>query len=378
MSMQIGTVIKTLRKQHNMTQDELAEKLNVSSQAVSKWENGRNMPDIMLLLDIADCFDVTVDELLRDNKSVSAFRLDEYVMTDEFKEMSDEEKLDYLWAFQRKHQGATIVAIVLATQVKMPKEKKLPLMSYACESILSHNDNQGRRNTVIFCMSHVCDDEEFNRWLKRCSPRRYDETQNEWFEQMMQNIGDIDSCRTQRYKNNALVFSHLFNKATRGYGIPEVEVEWHREKIKLIEFLGEDGEAPDAWLGEYIGSHLLLSVSLFTLGELDKGFEMLDRAIDLCETRLSKIKPGDILPLGKKAFFGNVTRTLKKDGDLYITVFTQQDERFSSDYYPWDVMTIDDIIMMPLTQWWEFVKMKDNEEFKKRLERVKKLTGEQI
>ncbi len=375
MTNNFGEKIKKLRKNQGLTQEQLAEQLGVTAQAISKWENGSNMPDITLLTDIADCFGVTVDDLLRDNKSIPVFRLDEYVMTDEFKAMSDEEKLDYLWAFQRKHQGATIVAIVLATQVKIPKEKKLPLMSYACESILSHNDNQGRRNTVIFCMSHVCDDEEFNKWLKRCSPRRYDETQNEWFEQMMQNIGDIEACRTQRYKNNALIFNHFFNKVTRGYGIPEVEVEWYREKIKLIEFLGEDGEAPDAWLGEYIYAYLHISESLFTLEKPEEGFVMLDRAIELCETRLSKIKPGDILSLGKKVLFGNVTKTLKKDGDIYLSVFTQQDERFSSDYYPWVVMTVDDIIMMPLMEWHGFAEMKDNEEFQKRLERVKALKG---
>ncbi|MBQ3182656.1 MAG: helix-turn-helix transcriptional regulator [Clostridia bacterium] len=376
MTNNFGAKIKYLRQNQALTQEQLAGQLGVTAQAISKWENGSNMPDITLLTDIADCFGVTVDDLLRSNKPVSVFRLDEYVMTDEFKEMSDEDKLDYLWAFQRKHQGATIVAIVLATQVKMPKEKKLPLMSYACESILSHNDNQGRRNTVIFCMSHVCDDEEFNRWLKRCSPRRYDETQNEWFEQMMQNIGDIDACRTQRYKNNALIFNHFFQKATRGYGIPEVEVEWYREKIKLIEFLGEDGEAPDAWLGVYISAYMSLSMNLFIINKAKEGYDALDRAIDLYETRFSKIKPGDILSLGKKALFGNVTKTLKKDGDVYLSIFTQQDERFSSDYYPWTVMSKENLIIEPLDHL--SLEMKDDEEFKKRFERVKKLTGEQI
>ena len=45
----IGTTIARLRREHNMKQDELAEMLDVTPQAVSKWENGASMPDISLL-----------------------------------------------------------------------------------------------------------------------------------------------------------------------------------------------------------------------------------------------------------------------------------------------------------------------------------------
>lgn len=59
-----GLLIK-LRKEHSFTQNDLAEKLGVSFQAVSKWERGENLPDSMMLLEIADLYHITVDELLR-------------------------------------------------------------------------------------------------------------------------------------------------------------------------------------------------------------------------------------------------------------------------------------------------------------------------
>lgn len=59
----IGEKIAELRKARGMTQENLAAEIGVSSQAISKWENGTNMPDIMLLPIIADVFGVTVDEL---------------------------------------------------------------------------------------------------------------------------------------------------------------------------------------------------------------------------------------------------------------------------------------------------------------------------
>lgn len=57
--------ITALRQNHEMTQNELAEKLNYSDKAVSKWERGESMPDVSVLKNIADLFGVTVDYLLQ-------------------------------------------------------------------------------------------------------------------------------------------------------------------------------------------------------------------------------------------------------------------------------------------------------------------------
>lgn len=62
--MAIGKNIKRLRMNAGMTQEQLAERLNISGQAVSKWENESALPDITLLPALADCFGVTIDELM--------------------------------------------------------------------------------------------------------------------------------------------------------------------------------------------------------------------------------------------------------------------------------------------------------------------------
>ena len=63
MKTNIGERIAYYRRLSAMTQEELAERLNVSAQAVSKWEQKINSPDIMLLPEIADVFNVNIDEL---------------------------------------------------------------------------------------------------------------------------------------------------------------------------------------------------------------------------------------------------------------------------------------------------------------------------
>ncbi|HHT95720.1 MAG TPA: helix-turn-helix transcriptional regulator [Clostridia bacterium] len=67
----LGNRIAELRRGKNITQDEMAEKLNVTAQAVSKWENDISCPDIMLLPKIAQMLSVTVDELLSDQPKKS-------------------------------------------------------------------------------------------------------------------------------------------------------------------------------------------------------------------------------------------------------------------------------------------------------------------
>jgi len=62
---QIGKFIAELRKEKNMTQEELAEKLGVTDKSISRWENGKTMPDISLLNLLADEFNLSIPELLK-------------------------------------------------------------------------------------------------------------------------------------------------------------------------------------------------------------------------------------------------------------------------------------------------------------------------
>lgn len=68
--MNIGKNILELRKAKNVTQDALAAELGVTAAAVSKWENGYTLPDILMLCALADFFGVTTDELLGREKRV--------------------------------------------------------------------------------------------------------------------------------------------------------------------------------------------------------------------------------------------------------------------------------------------------------------------
>ena len=61
--MEFNEKLQELRKKKGITQDALAEALFVSRTAVSKWESGMSMPDIMLLPELASIFNITIDEL---------------------------------------------------------------------------------------------------------------------------------------------------------------------------------------------------------------------------------------------------------------------------------------------------------------------------
>ena len=59
-----GAFISTLRKEKELTQAQLAEKLNVTDKAISRWETGKGMPDSSLLVPLANILGITVNELL--------------------------------------------------------------------------------------------------------------------------------------------------------------------------------------------------------------------------------------------------------------------------------------------------------------------------
>lgn len=67
---QFGILLTTLRKKNGISQTEMAERLSVSTSAVSKWEHGKNLPDMTMLGSIAETLQVSCDELLNPEKTL--------------------------------------------------------------------------------------------------------------------------------------------------------------------------------------------------------------------------------------------------------------------------------------------------------------------
>lgn len=93
----IGRSISELRKAQNMTQMELADRMNISFQAVSNWERGNSMPDISKLPELAQLFGVTIDELLGEksdllesamNNNMNEYLKSNAVTAEEFKQIA--------------------------------------------------------------------------------------------------------------------------------------------------------------------------------------------------------------------------------------------------------------------------------------------------
>lgn len=76
----IGKFISKLRKENNLTQEDLANKLNTTSKSVSRWENGRTLPDISLMLPLCQILGITVDELINAQKRKNQDNIDKVII----------------------------------------------------------------------------------------------------------------------------------------------------------------------------------------------------------------------------------------------------------------------------------------------------------
>ncbi len=103
-----GEKIRTLRKEKKISQESLAEKLGVSRQSISLWENEQTQPTIENIIALADVFGVTIDDMLRD-KPVAEITdiIENEVLAEEKK--TRKFKLTYLWIIA----AVIIIAIVI-------------------------------------------------------------------------------------------------------------------------------------------------------------------------------------------------------------------------------------------------------------------------
>lgn len=88
----IGKFIAACRKEKNLTQAQLAEKLRITDRAVSKWETGRGLPDASLMPDLCGMLGISVDELLGGEKTKSSALKNEQLLLDMAAELEQKNK----------------------------------------------------------------------------------------------------------------------------------------------------------------------------------------------------------------------------------------------------------------------------------------------
>lgn len=125
MTLKIGEKIKNLRKQQNITQEKLAAYLNISYQAVSKWENDTALPDITLIPQIANFFGVSADELLG------------------MKDIEETEELKESEAIYRENnrQGKMLDNIVLSRKILEKYPRNYQWMLNLAYPLIQYNDS---------------------------------------------------------------------------------------------------------------------------------------------------------------------------------------------------------------------------------------------
>ena len=120
----IGKFIASCRKEEGMTQAELAEKLGISDRAVSKWENGKSMPDSGIMLELCGFLKINVNELLSGERIMAELyskQVEENLLAMR-REVEERDrralKLEYWMGFSAVLSGS--VLILLASFLEMP------------------------------------------------------------------------------------------------------------------------------------------------------------------------------------------------------------------------------------------------------------------
>lgn len=142
--------LQIIPKSRGMTQEQLAEILQVSRQAVAKWESGQSYPDIMNLITLSNIFHITVDYLVKDETCEKTINIGEQVDKEELVDFLIEAKRNTYAGFGPKSSSSR----PLSKDYKYQKGAFLYIDSYVGGECFSGTEVVWRDNSAIFSMNY--------------------------------------------------------------------------------------------------------------------------------------------------------------------------------------------------------------------------------
>lgn len=311
--MTIGEKIKELRREHGMTQDKLAAYLKISSQSISKWENNNAMPDISLVVPIANFFGVTIDELFdRDAESEAAeveayFEKSERLVNggylEEDLELWEEAAARYPGNFQCLHSLAHALwrSLPYTTEPADNDAESARRVLDICERILEDCTDNDIRNGAIQLLAYTygregypCADEERAVKYANMAGTLY-ACREELLENAYFTEENRHKAKEQRHRNTIsyidLAAINIFNDQ---YGSPEERIFACETALRLWDTVFYDGNYLDHHAdAAYV--HILLAEQYAQLGDRERTLEHLRHALRHAEEY-------DLIPAGEHQY----------------------------------------------------------------------------
>lgn len=297
--MNIGTTIKKYRIKNNLTQERLAEYLNLSVSAISQWECGKTMPDITVLPVIAGIFDITTDELLGVDLAKKQEEIN--LIIAEYDRLSnlglEKERFDYIQSAYRKYPNVPRIVEKYLWMLCYDPYCNNGLLAHEeeisrlCENILNESSEDFLRYAALSVLSSLYrekgDIEKAVEYAKRFPSFHtaeeeienvYERGTEKWWECVRSNIYLTAENLMVKIRNCAL-YANLS---------PEKRIQLFRKAIGLLELIYEEGD--------YGFSHYHLCELHIWIANRYIEAEDYTRAAEYLERGLSHAKCYDALP----------------------------------------------------------------------------------
>lgn len=292
--MQIGEIIRKYRKEKNLTQEEMANRLGVTAPAVNKWENGNTMPDIMLLSPIARLLGISLDTLLSFREELTKEEISNLVQEANNRLGKDKENFAdaFQWAKEQMETYPNSEELILS----------LAVIFYARLQLLGIPDAEG-----------------YEAYIEKCYVRALESKEE-----------------AIRYRAAEMLFSFFVQK--QQYEQAEKYLDYfsreNPERKRMQAFLyNQTGRTEEAWKAYeemLFSDYQMLSIVFQSLIQLALKEDDRERAHKLVD-KLHQLARVFEMGAYQEASFGLELATLEQDADAVIGIMSKMLDSLSQD-----------------------------------------------
>lgn len=399
MKLNIGENIRSCRRKMNLTQEQLADKLGVSFQSVSRWENDLTYPDMELIPALTGIFGISADELLgvpeAKKEQAAEELLKELTELSEREDASPKRMIEIIREIRRDHlNGFTIFHLRYSMNINVTRRfpELLPEIRLTMEQAMERSDlDVADRNIIIQLMTIIEDDEHIEKFLDRYASEE-DQSKTALLNTRYFRRGEWDKFEPIRQQRLLQYIDHIIGWDGQWYnfGRPrDVGSNMLLSELHINFLHNLCGHTPDEkhpisgngeldfWVRDRVFIGLKAAARTVGAGDPEKAFVILEDVISLLEKAMEITKPVELRC--SSPFLADITFTAQEYWNNRSFNYFSEDrqERF---IYIWNVVVccclspsniLETIKVEQGFAWFNHIR--EDERFKKYLERIERL-----